>query len=255
MFFFFCKGEQVIVVADDIMVIGYRPDHSDHVLAFTSLLQTAQKCKVKFNFDKMQYKQNEIDFYGETYTTSGHKPERSKVLMMTTMPSPTNKKQVQLFIGMINYLSNFLPTLSELAEPIRELSKDKVPFDSGPEHQAAFQQRKRDANIKGLGSCLLQEEKPVYFASKALTEPLQGYVAIEIESLAVACAMENFDHFLYASHLIIETDQKPIEAIFSRSLDQATPRIQQILIRMFAYHFTVRYIPGVKTSLQNVCHG
>ena len=85
---------------------------------------------------------------------------------------------------MINYLSKFLPRLSELAEPIRELSKDKVSFNWGPEHQAAFKKVKKeiscasmlayynpkkqtvlqtDASIKGLCACLLQEENPVYF--------------------------------------------------------------------------------------------
>ena len=38
-----------------------------------------------------------------------------------------------------------------------------------------------DATIKGLGACLLQEEKPVYFASKVSKEAQKGYVAIEIE--------------------------------------------------------------------------
>ena len=70
-----------------------------------------------------------------------------------------------------------------------------------------------DASIKGLSTCLLQDEKPVYFAIKALTEAQKGYVAIEVESLAVAWAMEKFHHFLYASHIILETDQKPLEAI------------------------------------------
>ena len=42
-----------------------------------------------------------------------------------------------------------------------------------------------DATIKGLDTCLLQDEKPVYFTSKALTETQKGYVTIEIESLAV----------------------------------------------------------------------
>ena len=63
------------------------------------------------------------------------------------MPSPTNKKQAQSFIGMINYLSKFLPRLSELAEPIRELSKDRIPFNWGSEHQEAFQQMKREISF------------------------------------------------------------------------------------------------------------
>ena len=57
--------------------------------------------------------------------------------------------------------------------------------------------------------------------------------------------MEKFHHFLYASHFILETDQKLLEAILSTRLNQATPSLQWILIRTFAYHFTVRYIPGV----------
>ena len=195
----FDKLKQVIIITDDIMVTGYKPKNSDHHQAFTSLLQTAQKCNVKLNYDKLQYKQNEVDFFGETYTINGCKQARSKASAIIAMSSPANKKQVQAFIGMINHLSKFLPRLSELAEPIRQLSKDKVPLNWGPEHQAAFQQMKKeiscapvfvyynpkkqtmlqtDANIKGLGACLLQEEKPIYFASKALTEAQIGYVAL-----------------------------------------------------------------------------
>ena len=51
-------------------------------------------------------------------------------------------------------------------------------------------------------------------------------MAIEIESLAVDWAMEKFRHFLYASHFILETDLILLEAILSKSLNQATPKLQ-----------------------------
>ena len=103
-----------------------------------------------------------------------------------------------------------------------------------------------------MSCCLFPaKEKPVYFASKALTQAQKGYVTIEIESLAVAWAIETFHHFLYASHFILQTDQKPLEAIVLKSINQATPRLQQILIRTFAYHFTVRYIPDVTNQLED----
>ena len=107
---------------------------------------------------------------------------------------------------MINYLSKFSARLSELSEPILELSKERVPFNWGSEHRGAFDVIKKelvkvpilayydpnketvlqtDASIKGLGTCLLQNGKPVYFASKALTETQKGYIAIKLESLAV----------------------------------------------------------------------
>ena len=56
---------------------------------------------------------------------------------------------------------------------------------------------------------------------------------------------------LDASHFILETDQKPLEAILLKSLNPATPRLQRILIRTFPYHFTVCYIPGVTNQLAN----
>ena len=105
---------------------------------------------------------------------------------------------------MINYLTKFLTRLTELSKPIRELIKDKVPFNWGPEHQELFAMLKKelvrapvlmyynpqketilqtDASTKGLGACLLQDEKPIYFTSKALTEMQRGYVAIELNLL------------------------------------------------------------------------
>ena len=101
-----------------------------------------------------------------------------------------------------------------------------------------------NASCKGLGAGLLQNEKPICFTSKALTEKQKGYVAIELKSLAVVWMMKKFHHFLYGNELILKTDQKSLEAILSKSLNQATPRLQRILIRMFPYHFKVRYILG-----------
>ena len=150
-------------------------------------------------------------------------------------------------------------------KPIRELSKDKVLFNWGPEHQSAFTQMKKEiANAPKLAyynqkkQTVLQtdasskvqvhvysKKKNQFILLKALTDGQWGYVAIELEFLAVAWAMEKFHHFLYASHFILEMDQKPLEAILSKSINKATPRLQRILIRTFPYHFTVWYIPGL----------
>ena len=53
-----CFGhlQNVIVITDDIMVVGKQPNHKDHYLAFTTLLNTARKCNVHLNYEKLQYK-------------------------------------------------------------------------------------------------------------------------------------------------------------------------------------------------------
>ena len=81
---------QVACIADDIIVVGYKADHSDHDTAFTRLPQTACENNVKLNFEKLQYKQTQVDFFGETYTTDGHKPSSDKVTAITNMPQPAN---------------------------------------------------------------------------------------------------------------------------------------------------------------------
>ena len=171
---------------------------------------------------------------------------------------------------MVNYQGKFTPRLSELAECLQDLIRINVPFQWGPEHTKAFTSIKQeiiqapvlkyydpkkptvlqtDASAKGLGACLLQCDHPVYFGSKALTASQKGYVAIELEALAVSWAMEKFHHFLYATKFVLETDQKPLETILAKSSNAATPWLQRILIKTFAYDFTVKYLPGVNNQL------
>ena len=87
------------------MIAGKKHNHSNHDQALTIFIDTARSCNVQLNYEKLQCKKDEVDFFGETYTTSGCKPAQSKVSAITAMPAPTCKKQVQLFIGMINNLS------------------------------------------------------------------------------------------------------------------------------------------------------
>ena len=66
---FLCKLDEsfghilnVIVIADDIMVVGKQPNHKDHDQALTTLLETARHCNVRLNYEKLQYKQMELNF-------------------------------------------------------------------------------------------------------------------------------------------------------------------------------------------------
>ena len=74
------------------MVVGKQPNHRDHDTALTNLLNMARECNVHLNYDKLQYKQTEVDFFGEMYTTDGRKPSQSKVQAIQEMPPPQSMK-------------------------------------------------------------------------------------------------------------------------------------------------------------------
>ena len=95
-----CFGliKQVMVTADGIMIVGKQQNHREHDVALTTLLDTARKCKVRLNFDKLQYKKTEVDFFGETYTTSGCKSAQSKVSAFTGMQSTTCKSKCSYLV-------------------------------------------------------------------------------------------------------------------------------------------------------------
>ena len=126
------------------MVIGYQEDKWDHDKAFTQLLETAKKNNIKLNFDKIQYKQKEVEFFGKTYMTQGCKPSDTKVKAITEMPKPTTLKDVQTFLGMVQYLGKFSPRIAEIAELLRDLMKKHAPYAWGPEHNHAFDSIKKE---------------------------------------------------------------------------------------------------------------
>ena len=131
------------MIADDIVIVGMKQNYSNHNQALTIFLETATRCNVRLNYEKLQYKKKEVIFFSETYAAAAHKPDQSKVSTITKMPVPTSKKQVQSFIGKINYLPKFSVRLFEVVEQMRELSKYKVPFNADPEYQSAFTQMKK----------------------------------------------------------------------------------------------------------------
>ena len=74
----FSHLKNVIVITDDIMVVG--KNHKEHDLALTSLLETARKCNVQFNYDKLQYKKTEVGFFRETTQLMGANQCKPKYL-------------------------------------------------------------------------------------------------------------------------------------------------------------------------------
>ena len=133
------------------------------------------------------------------------------------MPQPKDLKQLQFFLEMVNYLNRYSPRLAEITAPIQDLTNDNVPFLWGLEHTEAFHATKQeiehaplleyydprkptilqmDVGGYGIGCCLLQNGKPVAYASKALQQHEQGYIALECEALAVAGHLRNTTFFI-----------------------------------------------------------
>ena len=58
------------------------------------------------------------------------------------MPNPTDVAGVRRFLGFVNYLSKFLPSLSDLCEPLRKLTLKDVAWSWHETHDQAVEQIK-----------------------------------------------------------------------------------------------------------------
>ena len=87
--------------------------------------------------------------------------------------------------------------------------------------------------------CTSRHYQPGAYASKSLTDCQKGYAQIEKETLAILFGCERFRQYLCGKEVIMESDHKPLEAIFTKLIAKAPPRIQCLLLRLQHYHLKV----------------
>ncbi|KAL9956099.1 hypothetical protein ACROYT_G037526 [Oculina patagonica] len=241
-----CKG--VAGIADDIVVFGKTTEEHDRNMH--AMLERCQGTGLKLNPEKCFVKQEKIKFYGVVCGKEGIQPDPSKVSALKQMSSPTSRQELQTFLGLANYMGPFIPNLSSLTAPLRELLKEKInTCSSGASHIKMPSKRKEiilqvDASLKGLGATLMQDSKSVAFASKALTDVETRYANIERELLAVVYGCEKFHTYLFGHSFTVHSDHKPLESIHLKHLTAAPPRLQRMLLRLQPYDLVIRYQPG-----------
>ena len=182
------------------------------------------------------------------------------------MPKPTSKQGLMSLLGFINYLAKFLPKLAQVSQPLRDLTTKNAQFVWSSQHDKAFDEVKLlvtsqpvlryydvkeevtlqcDASEKGLGTTLLQNGQPVAFASRTLSPTEQRYAQIEKECLAIVFGCTKFSQYITRrAKVTIESDHKPLQSIFKKSLLEAPCRLQRMMLRLQRYNLDVMYKPG-----------
>jgi len=166
---------------------------------------------------------------------------------------------------MVNYIAKFVSHLAERAVPFRRLTHKDEEFKWTPEAERSFVDLKQamrespalqhfrpelptvlsaDASSHGLGACLLQEGRPVAYATATLTPTQQRYAQIEKELLAIVYGCEHFWYYLHGSPFVVQTDHRPLLRIVQRDIAPLSPRLQRMMMRLLRFDFKLEYVPG-----------
>ncbi|PFX13811.1 Retrovirus-related Pol polyprotein from transposon opus [Stylophora pistillata] len=95
-----------------------------------------------------------------------------------------------------------------------------------------------------LGAVLIQDDRLVIYASRALTETERSYSNIERELLGVVFALERFHHYVYRYTATVQTDHKLLVSVWEKSIVCYQPRLQRLLLRLSQYDVNIEYLKG-----------
>ena len=108
--------EGVEVIVDDILVWG--ENEEQHNQRVERVLKRVRENNIKLNSGKCTVNAQEVTYMGHILTAEGIKPDPKKVEGVRKMQKPTNKTELQIYLGMITYLAKFIPHLSTVTAPL-----------------------------------------------------------------------------------------------------------------------------------------
>jgi hypothetical protein len=197
---------------------------------------------LEVNVAKSLFCAHEIEYLGYILTREGIKSQSKKVQAILALNLPNNVKELRHFLGMVQYFwdmwarhSEMLAPLTDLVVECRETKTTKMnktkknPWRWDPIHQQAFDNIKAaiaketglaypdflkpfeiymNASSTQLGAVITQDNRPIAFFSRKLSEVQQKYSVTEIELLAIVETLKEFKGMLWGQDIKVYTDHK-----------------------------------------------
>ena len=198
----------------------------------------------------VSYRKQEVPYIGHVLTPHSLKPDPSKFKAILAMPTPSDKKVLKRLLGMITYLAKFLPNLSDVTEPLRRLLDKDVQWHWNETHEKSWKQVKQLTTMEPVlkyfdpskevtlqcdtsmgirtwcsniarGSGCSNHVKSTYEHWKKLYSNREG-------ALSIVHGCTRFDQYVYGRQITVQTDHKPLERIFKKSLLCTPKRLRRM---------------------------
>lgn len=260
-----------VVFLDDILIFSDTLDK--HLLVLDKVLSRLQENGLKIKREKCSFLAQRVKYLGYVIEEKGISTDNDKIKPILNMSEPQNVSELRSFLGMVNFYGKFIKNLSSVVAPLNELLKKSSIWSWGKEEKRAFVAVKNelgstcglahydaalplvltcDASGRGLGAVLAQPaasggvaDRPVAYASRALTAAEANYSQIHKEALAIIFAVQKFHHYLFGRHFHLRTDHKPLLSIFNPGAaipSMTASRLQRWALTLSGYSFSIEYV-------------
>ena len=126
----------VVNIADDVSVFATKYEKfKENVINF---LDRCVEHDLHLNPEKIRINVDSVPFFGQTLTKDGLQMDANKWQVTQNWPQPKNVKELQSFLGSVNYLSKFIPHLSSFRKLLQDLLRSSKKFIWLKVHDEAF---------------------------------------------------------------------------------------------------------------------
>ena len=122
-------------------------------------MEVLQKYSLSLKLEKCEFEKTSVEYLGVVVSHELVKMDPAKVAGVSEWPTPSNKKEVQLFLGFINFYRRFIEGFSHIAQPLFDLTKADSAFKWSSEEKSAFDIL-RDRITSALILALLDNSRP-----------------------------------------------------------------------------------------------
>ena len=129
------EGAEAII--DDILV--WRSDHKENDQRLMKVRNRAREYSLKLGAGKCKIRKSEVTYVGNRLTREGLKSDPEKIRAIKQIAKPTCTKDLQTFMGFIQYLSNFKPNMSTVSATLRTLLGNNTVWQWNEQQETSFQ--------------------------------------------------------------------------------------------------------------------
>lgn len=258
----------VKVYIDDIII--HSASLEEHLAHVRLVFDTLKKFNLKLNAEKCVWLASEIKVLGFIISGLKVRTDPEKISALVERKPPTNVRELQQLMGMLNYYRKFIQNFAHIAAPLYSLIKKDIKWHWTDEHQKAFQYfisiltsepilRQPDLNRSfnihtdasgiALGAILCQfdddgHEYVVAYASRLLKGAETHYSITEKECLAVIWAIKNFRNYIELSEFTVVTDHSALQWLIN--VKDPTGRLARWAIALQTFRFNIVHRKGKK---------
>ena len=258
---------------DDLLIFSNTwQQHLEHLRSVFTRIKNAG---LTLNRGKCTFAAAEIDYLGHRIGLGKVEPLEQKVNAMLNFPRPTQRKQLQSFLGLAGYYRKYIPHYSEISSKLTDLLRKGAKFEWTPEAEQAFLDLKSrlasrpilkppdydlpfhlaiDASNIACGAALFQQigdtEHPICYLSRKLDKHQQHYSTVEKEALALLLAVRAFSVYFGSTPVRVYTDHNPL--VFLHRMANHNQKLLRWSLELQHYNLEIVHRAGKDNLLPDV---